>query len=430
MPRFAFEATDGLGQRLHGTLDAQTENELVARLATQGLRVVRLNRDDFATAVTEVVQTPARPPAPTAARPAATGPVRTKKVRRMALSFLFANLANLNRAGIGPADVFATLAQRVPDKTLKQAMQEAAQGSAQGQSIADSLARFPDIFPPGAVGAVRAGEVGGYFPEACQRIAKQFENDHRAAWIARTARWIAFWTVIAVPWALTMTVVMQKFTSVMLNDPNAPATPDARFAMMFRYFWAEMARLPGWIILGFVVCWFVGRWWLRHTSQRHLRHRLAFSLPPVARYGRLESLDALSWHLGRLMQAGIHPAQAYALAADAVPNMELSWRAKSALAGANESTPLGHIVGASGIFPPDHVSLIQTGEMAGSLPEALEQSARLSAAEQDHMKPMLKFGIMGAAMVLMWCACGFAVVKFYHGYYSNLVDSALETGLE
>jgi type IV pilus assembly protein PilC len=430
MPRFAFEATDGLGQRLQGTLDASTENELVTRLASQGLRVVRLSLDDLAMPAPVAVPQPSRPSVPARAAPASNRVVRTKKVGRMALSFLFANLANLNRAGIGPADVFSTLAQRVPQESLKEVLRQAAQGSSQGQSIADSLARFPDVFPPGAVGAVRAGEVGGYFPEACQRLSRQFENDHRAAWIARLARYVVFWAVLAVPWALAMMVTMQKFTGTMLNDPEAPITFEARMEFMFREFWREMARLPGWIVLGFVVCWFVGRWWLRQTSQRHLRHRLALAVPPVARYGRLESLDALSWHMGKLMHAGIHPGQAYALAADAVPNLEFAWRAKAALAGARESTPLGQIVAASGLFPPDHVSLIQTGEMAGSLPEALDQSARLSAAEQDHMKPMLRFGIIGAALVLMWCLAGFAVVKFYHGFYSTLVDEALETGLE
>lgn len=444
MPLFSYRALDSTGRLVNGVIDAPTENELIQSLSSQGLRIQALTRSAAQPAgAPPVVNQPAQNfrPLQQVQQPQAAGvhapqqqtqrpliapvlsgpPVRTKRASRIDLHFTFANISNLVRAGFGAAEIFTELANRATKQHLKDAFSHIASTATSGQTLAGAMARYPDIFPEGAVGAVRAGETGGYLPEACERLATQFRDDHRVAWKVRIMRWVIATSILEVPFGMASIMALDKVFSYYNSRTDAPPSVPERIRILSNFFWESMAGLPGIIILVYFVSYICAALWLKRTENRPLRHRWALKVPLVTRYGANECLSALGWHLSKLSAAGIAPARAWQLAARAVPNIEFAQRAAAASLNTNESAKMSDLARRSGLFPQDHQSLMFTGELSGSLPQALEQSSELASGELQHNRTFMNYAFFSLAFLIMAVLSAIAFVTFYGGYVDSLL---------
>lgn len=444
MPQFQYRALDGSGKPTQGTLDASSENDVVVRLSSQGMRVLAVQHASpvAASAPPPVVSKAvpvAVPQAVTSVRPvlapnteSAPAPrrpgriVRTKRASRMDLHFLFANMANLAQAGFGAAQMFEELSNRTQKPHMKQALHDLATGASVGDAVSDRMELYPDLFPAGAVGAVRAGETGGYLPEACQTLSNQCREDHKIAWMVRLMRWAIVCGCVCLPWAMAVTRASMVANDKIINS-NSILTVGERLAILAEGFMQGMLGAAGIMLFVFVV----GYVWLalamKRTEKRRKRHELALKLPVIGRFARNESIAALAWHLGKLMTAGIHPSKAWSLAAAAMPNEALGEQARQTGLYANESTKLSEIAARSGVFPMDHQSLFFTGETSGSLPSALDHSSRLASTEMQHSRTYVKFVLYGTYLVIVSTLMGIAAVTFWSGFYESMVKAALRT---
>ena len=447
MPQFSYRAIDAAGQQVDGVQEAASENELILRLSSLGLRIQAMSRSSnpLGQGVRPIVQQQpqqqARPAAPSV-RPTISAPnarqvvqlapstvqlahvshpmVRTKRATRMDLHFTFANIANLARAGFGAANVFSELAGRATKQYLRDVFQSLSSTSTEGMSLADAMSRYPDVFPEGTVGAVRAGETGGYLPEACERLALQFREDHRVAWKARIMRWIIISGVVAVPITMALTAGLDKVFDYYGSTANVEPSVAERIKLLSDKFWESMVGIPGVILIVFCVGYICLALWMKRTENRPLRHRLTLKIPLLKRYATNECLSALGWHLSRLSSAGIAPARAWTLATLAVPNMEFATRAAAASLNTTESTKMSELARRSGLFPPDHESLFFTGEVAGNLPQALDQSSGLANEELQHNRVFVNYAFAGVALALSAILTIIAASTFYVGYYESL----------
>lgn len=426
MPHYHYTGFDNRGETRTGVLEAASANEAVTRLAQTGLRVQKVTatsapagsagpmeappgtgvvsggvrvppRDPVGQGLASEVSTGAAVGSASGVKAASNtfGSQKTMFLRDGDLSLLFAQLGNIFRAGISPAEAMDTLSQRHSVKPfVKEALRDIATKTAGGMSLASAMAFYPDIFPPGAVGAVRAGEEGGYLWEACDAYG---QNQAKA----RSFR-LVFWWAGLLWWSTLLTLPI--FQIFMAGIKRLAATINTGEAPMAAY--GEGLRDAALSPLGIVFLvglglmffgWRIGG----RPAFLMARHTAAAKIWTVKKRAVSDSVEAFSFHLGKLTRAGLPPQRSYALAADAVPNRYHAEQLRAVASGRGEGVRLTELLYRADVFPQDYVPLIETGEMTGQTEAALENVAHQAGRDRAFSENFLKFRALGWAILLV-----------------------------
>ena len=389
MPFFQYTATDRTGKRVNGALQAATPEAARAALMQAGLSTVD-------------VRTPNQvaTPAPAARTAVATFPPQAAPIRPMAapvpqphaqpqpdvvksglgndsqLYFLLTQLAGLQNAGIAPSLFFRHLADKAP-KAYKPSLEEAAiRTGGEGASISDIFERYPNLYPKHVVGDIRVGEKSGYFAEGVNMAADSVEKARRLAGRLAYFPVIAAFMVILYP--LSMGVIEGCLNSMKEQDksggslPIGPTLMNAIGQQMKTY--GPTALACGVAIFVFIQLW-------KLPFFRRARHFLGYCLFPSR--ARSEAVVRLSWGIGRTAKAGIPHYAGYQLAVDCIPNEVLRERVANEAARAREGEPLSAALRRSMILPPQYADVVETGEMTGDIPRAMEQLTTYANSDFD-----------------------------------------------
>lgn len=432
MPEFDYRAVDGNGHLTSGRMVAGSANDVVARLSQQGLILQGLQMIGGSAAPStipgrtlqpivqggqgqvtppvlhpsnQMVSQPVRTPMPAVNNQSAVQtsgqyqyqgkPASLTAVKRKYTGFfkdydlwmLLSQMGTILRSGIASTQMLEELSQRSSIKAkAKRAMSEMAKMTGQGYSLADAMAVYPEIFPDGVVGSVRAGEAGGYLPDALAHTSAQIQ----ASWkVRRHYLWTAlaiFSTVIMLP----LIPVFRGGSEALGRVINGGETTGE--AVLDQYFAGFLNALWGWPLVGLIIMtaaylfgpYVTGRIWFLP-----LRHAAAARLPLIGRRTRMESSRELSFHLENLSVAGISPYRAFGLAASAIPNKVYRDQLEDAARPMREDMPISQVLPRH-LIPDDLVDLVRTGEMTGTTHEAFQQIERLAAGDQANVEAFLK----------------------------------------
>ncbi len=427
---FQYTARDNLDRPVQGTMQAATEEEARQSLEKFGLRLLT---------VAELSQPQSRqsaPPsrqtgtaagmpqpqmrAPTAARtpPRTASPytygaqppsmkalpqnvVHTAPGSDKQRFFLFAQLASALRAGINPAQAFHEVAMRSAGQ-FRPSLDEAAAATMEGKAISQVLARYPDLYPEHVVGVVRAGEMGGFLPDALDEVSRQAESAHA---FRRWFFWVWFLVInflLSIPGMWITTRGIMDFWNQMNKSGGGGVNGQMGTGEALGSFIGTLLRELLWpwgpitlaIYLGMVL---FQRYYMSRVA-KHFRHRVGLNIPVYGKRTRHENLARFAWTMSRVSRAGVAPNEAWQLAADSVPNLSFRDELTSMGQQIRESTKLSEIVHRSPLFPDEYAPMIATAEYTGDLPGALQQLSNLSAGEfvaaQNYAK--IRSGCWGA----------------------------------
>jgi type II secretory pathway component PulF len=157
MPFYLYSAVDNAGRKLEGTIQAGTPNEAMQLLAQRGFRAPRILAErapqtQAATQPQPVIQQgqPLKINTPTAPPPAQIR--RSRKSSDRELYFLFAQISDQLRAGIGPAQIFGELSQMYKAQKFRESLAMISQAAMEGKQISSVMALWPDLYPEHIVG--------------------------------------------------------------------------------------------------------------------------------------------------------------------------------------------------------------------------------------------------------------------------------------
>lgn len=366
MPSYRYTARDARGAQVSGDIDATSPNEAIATLGRRGLSVTRLS-----------AQSPQ-----TKARNVTT--VATVRSSNRELGFLFTQFGDLLNTGIAPHDAAQRLGNHARRAAMRDALRDVALQVAQGTSLADSLRRYPYLFPPSVVGMIAAGEAGGFLPDACKAVGRLRGDAHsfaRSFWWA----WPAVWNIVpAVPLALA---IREGFMAMAL------AADDPSRSMAGAFFGAIGGALVGPLgLIGAVLCGLAlaAQLTFAHGRVPQWSHRLAAKFGPLRARARAEASAVLTWTLSSLTRAGIPPRTAWDHAVRAVPNDWIAARLASASAGMGETTKLATLFQRAGLLDHEERAIVGIGEDTGTAPSALDQVAQANRKELERAEQNAK----------------------------------------
>jgi general secretion pathway protein F/type IV pilus assembly protein PilC len=185
VPDFAYIARDSTGQRITGTLTAQTEREVLGILSGKALFPVQV----------------------TASKTIAPG--AKLRVRGQVMATVYSQLSALLRGGVPLLKSLAVLRDQTSNKNLKAILQEVYHRVEDGSTLGDAMARFPRAFNEMAVNMVRAGGEGGFLEDALDRVADFTEQQEDLK--GRTVSAMVYPLLLGTAGTLVVTVLVVFF---------------------------------------------------------------------------------------------------------------------------------------------------------------------------------------------------------------------------
>jgi len=450
MPFYRYVAVDRSGRTVQGTLSAPTVDAATQALTQQGFTVRSLAdpaaasppvsaarsaapsrpsvpqanpaaRVALATPPTAVAPRSTTPsavsPAPVAPNPAPPAPVRVKTIfgRDKDLYFLFSQLHNLFNAGVTPSQAFHDLANRSPARYAT-SLREIGKGTGDTATMSEVLERYPYLYPPDVVGTVRAGEVAGFLPEAMSRIADQLHSSHR---LKRRLTFVLFYfCVLMATIPIAFAVVQGSLATVDAQNKVDGALPPV--ATLQKFVGAEIVKVLPTALASFTAAVaFLFGW--HSMPMRNLRHQLALRFPILGRRIWAEAMARFSWATGMVARSGVAPQRAFELAADTVPNLVIRERLREAARSMRENERLSAAVRRADILPPEYASVIETGELTGDVPKAMDQVARAADVEFEARDRTASTGMTVILMLALGAVVCIVVAILWRMYISGVI---------
>jgi type IV pilus assembly protein PilC len=378
MPIFRYEAIDENGNIVRGTIRAETERQVVERLAQENRRVIYIGEE----------------------RRAERGRRRRLllgKVKERDLLVFTRQFATLLHAGVPIIRSLDSLRDQTFNPVLKDIIQQIRNDVMGGMSLADAMARHPKVFSPLYVSMVRVAEATGNMEEVLSRIASFIDYEMTMKGRIKGSMWYPA-LVLTVALAVLIVLfffVMPTFKNI-FSEMGAELPTITRIAMSFTewllHWWFTIPLVLFAIYLFYLI-------YRRIPTGRYQIDLLKLKIPIFGQLSHKMALSRFARTFSTLLSAGVPMLRALEIVRDVVGNSVFA-AAVSALResirdGYKLSTPMANYE----IFPSMVVQMVDTGEEAGNLPEMVEEIATFYDEEVDRsIKALLS--ILEPAMII------------------------------
>ena len=349
--KLAYEAIDGAGKPVSGTLDAGDATDAVEQLRRQGLFVTRIAASGDADGAGR----------PRGRRGKLGGGKRLKH-----LAMFTRQLSVLVTSGTPLVQALASLERQAKEKNWRDVLAALRARVEEGATLSEAMAQQGEVFDPVCRSLIAAGESGGSFDTMLERLASMTRKQMQVRnAVVGAMVYPCLLIVIALGvLALMLLFVLPRFMGLFEQlDAELPAT--TKFLVMLSdalraYWWA----IP--IVVGGTV--FGGRVWSRTESGRATMDTLVLKLPMIGKIVQSFAVARIARVLGVLMAGRVPMLEALALARQTARNV----RYVALVAAAEEAVTRGSTISAAFATAEDLVSpsiceAIRSGEQSGQM---------------------------------------------------------------
>ncbi|MGE0758937.1 MAG: type II secretion system F family protein [Pirellulaceae bacterium] len=386
MSDFAYVARNMRGERIAGVVQAGSEREAIAMLASQSLFPVTVG-----------------------VQKAANNFRFERKVGGQLMAITYGQLASLMRSGVPLLKSIAVIRDQTSHTGLKKVLEDVHRRVEDGATLADAMSRYPKVFSELSVNMVRAGGEGGFLEEALDRVAKFTEQYEDLK--GRTAGALAYPIFLGVVGSVIVTVLIVFFVprfGAVFESLRArgemPALTEGLlwFSETLRSMWL-FALLT---VIGLVV---VIRARLATDQGRRLSDAVKIRLPilgtvflhlAVARFCRV---------LGTMLRNGVPILKSLDVSRDAAGNRVLAEAIRDASENISGGQSLATPLRACGHFPATVVEMISVAEESNTLDTVLVEIADgLEARTQRNLElavrllePLMLLILAGVVLIVV-----------------------------
>jgi type II secretory pathway component PulF len=204
MQNFRYKAKDSRKEMITGILEAETEQEALAKLSQMGYFPLSIEREE-------------------ASSEGQTDPLSLgffTRIRRRDITVFTRQLADLLEAGLPLMRGLDVLWEQTDNRRLQEVLASLATQVKEGKSFSQALTLYPKIFSNLYVNMVKSGEVGGMLSEVLARLADFGENEEELRAKVRAA--LAYPILILFVGMATVAVLL----IFVVRGPN-PASSDS-----------------------------------------------------------------------------------------------------------------------------------------------------------------------------------------------------------
>lgn len=398
MPAYAYQGMTSKGRAVKGVATAENVGVLKASLKRDGV---------FLTQVTET-NAPGVAPAPGAAAD-----------RNVDLSGLFDRvtpkmvaattrlLGTLLHAGVTLPESLKAMTDQVESQRLKGILSDVAVRVNEGSSLADSLSRYPKVFPQLYINMVRAGEASGALETVLFRLAEFLEKQIEIQ--GRVSKALMYPIVLAILGAGIVTVLMvsivPKITG-MFADMQAELPWNTQLLIWLSDFISGFWWL---ILIGIVGGIWLFRRWRASRAGKWVGDSILLGLPVVGELVRKIAIARFARTLSTLLASGVQLLAALDIVKSLLGNVVLERVVGEARDNIREGEGIANALKRSRQFPPLVTHMIAVGERSGQLEQMLTDLA--DAYDRETNQAIDKFTTLlePLTIVIMGGAVGFVI---------------------
>lgn len=303
---------------------------------------------------------------------------------------IVSQLASTVRAGLSVSRTVKHLEQGQASGQFRRLWQQVGRDVEQGKTFAEALRRQSPPLPRLAADLIAAGEQSGHLDEVLARLRTYY--DFRAS-LKRRALGASAYPAFLTLFALSIWTLLRVITA---DDKMAA-------------FWDQMLAYGA--VLGLIV---VVVFFFRSTAVgRRIWGGFVLYVPVVGGAVRRLALARFGRTLAMMYSSGMPMARSLDRACDAAGNVFVSESLRRASQQVASGATLSEALGASRFMSPLMRESIQTGEMTGTLDEALHNMADIYEDEARVVLQNLPMLIAPIMVILI----GALVVYLYYTYY-------------
>lgn len=391
MPSFRYEAIDENGEIVRGRMQAETESQVMERLAEAKQRVIYIGEE----------------------REERKGglALRVGKVKDRDLLVFTRQFATLLKAGVPIIRSLDSLRAQTVNPRLKEIIQEIRNDVVGGMGLADALARHPKVFSTLYVSMVRVAEATGNMGEVLDRIANFIDNELTIKGRIKGALWYpAFVLTIAIVVLIVLFFFVMPTFKGLFSEMGAELPLITQIAMNLTewllHWWFTIPLFLFALFLFYYV-------YSKIPGGRYQIDLWKLKLPLFGPLVQKMAISRFARTLSTLLGAGVPVLRSLEIVRDVVGNsvfaLALSTVRENVRDGYKLSTPLVNY----DIFPPIVIQMIDTGEESGNLPQMVEQVAIFYDEEVDRSIKALLSLMEPMMIVFLACVVGFIAFSIY-----------------
>ena len=388
MAEFVYKAKDLSGEDHRGSILSPDAHSAAAVLRKKGLILISLN-----------------PKVPVSGRFLGRF---LNKVSFTELVIVTRQLATMISAGLVLSDAIDILEEQANSKTFKKALEEISQDIKGGLTLAQSLGKYPNIFPRLYINLVKAGEASGKLDQVLLQMAdglekeREFKSKVKGAMIYPIMVLSMMFIVIVI----MMIFVIPKLTSLYQQSTIELPLPTkiliGTSSLFVHFWWAGLISLVG-ITIAF-------QRWNKTEEGKFLIGKILLKTPLVGRIITNVTLTNFNRTFGLLTAAGIPLLESIGIVADQIENLVFKNALKQAYNGVEKGLPLSSLLPAS-VFPRIVGQMVRVGEETGKLDEIFFKLADFFESESDHLIKNLTVAIEPIVLVVLGIGVGFLVIS-------------------
>lgn len=382
MAKFRFKAVDSQGKEVLSTVEADSQAAAIAKIRGMKLtpKAIGMIKEDAAAAAPKPEAAPKKKGSKQIKLPKLfAGKVKTKD-----LMVFTRQLATLVDAGLPLTRGLRVLHRQTTNETMKDALNGMLETVETGNTFSESLGNYPKIFNHLYVNMVKAGEAGGVLETVLNRLAEFMEKAEKIKNKVKGAMTYPIVVLCAAVGivAFLMLAVIPKFQQIFNDLMGGEGMPAITQFVISASEWVQTYWL---FALAGIVGTVIGLKIFFKTPFGTVVHdKLALKAPAFGQLTQKTVVARLTRTLGTLLSSGVPVLQALSIVKDTTGNVIVSKALQSVHDSVKEGEGMTAPLGASGVFPPMVVSMVEVGEETGALPEMLIRVANTYDDEVDN----------------------------------------------
>lgn len=353
MAEFNYLVVDKTGKEKKGNMQAETVDEVRAKLKNEGFTVVNVTK---ASALTKEINI-----------------TIGKAVKPRDLSVFCRQFISMVRAGVTILDSLDMLAEQTENVAMAKAIRGVHTEIRKGETLSEALSKYPKVFPDIMCSMVAAGEASGKLDVAFERMATHFEKSAKLKAIVKKAM---IYPIIVMIVALVVIVVMlvkviPAYDSMFEQlGGELPGLTKAVVAVsdfiMHDWFWLIV------ILIGVGIAISVFK---KTITGQIVFGTISRKLPVFGKMTIKQASSNYARTLSTLIYSGLPMMDALAITANTMSNYLYKQALNHAREEVAKGVSLSEPIVQSGMFPPMVGHMTRIGEETGDLEGMLSRLA-------------------------------------------------------
>lgn len=397
---FDYKSRNAAGKIIKGKLDASTEGAAVAKLGGMGLTPVTLKEAGAGTGLNKDI----------------SFGIFSKGVSLKDLAVMTRQLSTMVAAGLSLLRALAILADQTQNKTLAEVLGRVVHDVEIGSSLSDSMAKYPQEFPPLMINMVRAGEVGGFLDGALDSVAGNFEKESKLRSTIKSAMAYPMMVLAlsGVAVILMLIFIVPVFKTMFEGLGSALPVPTQALVTLSA---AMVYVLP----IGGVVAILFSIWWRKNKNTEAVLRvidPLKLKLPVFGALMKKIAVARFTRNLSNMIGAGVPILQALAIVGETSGNWVIAQACKRVADSVRQGKSIAAPLAEEKVFPPMVVQMIAVGEDSGSLEIMLSKVSDFYDAEVQATTEALTSLIEPLLIAFLGVVVGGMIIALYLPIFS------------